>query len=240
VQFHQPRLAELVAEVLKGRIVRGELPDGALLPRQEDLLHEFRVGRPTLREAMRVLEAEGLITIRRGNRGGATVHAPRVGSAAYSVGLVMQSRGVEMADLRGALQAIEPVCAGLCAARADRYETVLPVLRALHQRALDMVTDPVQFTVTSRQFHEGLVDSCGNETLKVVVGTLDLIWASREQEWARDTHHGGGFPDYRHRVRDMKAHERIIRCIEDGDVDGAKRRAGLHLESGLARTRQCG
>jgi DNA-binding FadR family transcriptional regulator len=81
------------------------------------------VSRPSLREALRILESEGLITVRRGNLGGAVVHAPRVGNAAYSVGLVLQSKRVPMTDLRDAIKSIEPVGAGLCAAREDRYET---------------------------------------------------------------------------------------------------------------------
>jgi GntR family transcriptional repressor for pyruvate dehydrogenase complex len=233
VHIHQPRLAEMVADVLRERIVSGQLQDGASLPRQEDLLQEFRVSRPSLREALRILEAEGLITVHRGNRGGATVHVPRVGNAAYSVGLVLQSRGVQMADVRDALQAIEPVCAGLCAAREDRHETVLPRLRALQKEALDAVGDPVQFTVTSRKFHEGLVDSCGNETLKLVVGALESLWTSREEAWARDADQAGGFPDSKRRLSGIRAHERIIKYVEDGDVDRVQRQARRHLESSL-------
>jgi DNA-binding FadR family transcriptional regulator len=223
----------MVADVLRERIVSGQLQDGASLPRQEDLLQEFRVSRPSLREALRILEAEGLITIHRGNRGGATVHVPRVGNAAYSVGLVLQSRGVQMADVRDALQAIEPVCAGFCAAREDRHEAVLPRLRALHKEALDAVGDPVQFTVTSRRFHEGLVDSCGNETLKLIVGALESLWTSREEAWARDADQAGGFPESKRRLSGMRAHERILKYIEDGDVDRVQRQARLHLESSL-------
>jgi len=233
VHIHQPRLAEMVADVLRERIVSGQLEDGASLPRQEDLLQEFRVSRPSLREALRILEAEGLITIHRGNRGGATVHVPRVGNAAYSVGLVLQSRGVQLADVRDALQAIEPVCAGLCAAREDRHESVLPLLRSLHQEVLDAVGDPLEFTATSRRFHEGLVNSCGNETLKLVVGALESLWTMREEAWARDADLSGGFPDARRRMTGARAHERIIKYIEDGDVDRVQRQVRLHLESSL-------
>jgi DNA-binding FadR family transcriptional regulator len=231
VHIHQPRLAEMVANVLRERIVSGQLQDGASLPRQEDLLREFRVSRPSLREALRILEAEGLITIHRGNRGGGTVHVPRVGNAAYSVGLVLQSRGVQITDVRRALRAIEPVCAGLCAARVDRHETVLPLLRALHEDALDAVDDPVQFTVMARRFHEGLVDSCGNETLKLVAGTLESLSTSREEARARDASQAADLPDSKHRLTGTRAHERIIKYIEAGEVDRVQRQVRLHLES---------
>src|ERR1700755_1275124 len=83
IQLHQPRLAEMVAALLRERILSGALRDGDPLPRQEDLLKEFGISKPSLREALRILEAEGLITVRRGNRGGALVHVPEAGHAAH-------------------------------------------------------------------------------------------------------------------------------------------------------------
>jgi DNA-binding FadR family transcriptional regulator len=223
----------MVAEMLRERIVSGQLQDGAMLPRQEDLLQEFRVSRPSLREALRILEAEGLITVHRGNRGGATVHMPRAANAAYSVGLVLQSRGVQLADVRDALKAIEPICAGLCAQRADRYETVLPTLREVYEATLAVIDDPVEFTVAARRFHETLVDTCGNETLKLVVGALESLWTSHEEAWARDADQAGGFPEPRRRMSGVKAHQRIIKYIEEGDVDRVQRQARLHLDASL-------
>jgi GntR family transcriptional regulator, transcriptional repressor for pyruvate dehydrogenase complex len=233
VQIHQPRLAEMVADVLRDRIVTGRLKDGDELPRQEDLLAEFNVSRPSLREALRILEAEGLITVRRGNLGGAVVHSPQVGNAAYSVGLVLQSRGVPMTDLRDAIKSIEPVCAGLCAARDDRHEEVLPSLRQVHERVVAAVDDDVEFTISSRRFHEQLVAVCGNQTLILVVGALESLWSSREEAWARDASQTGSFPDSKRRQSGVRAHERILKSIEDGDVDRVQRQARVHLESSL-------
>jgi len=231
--MHQPRLAEMVANALRHRIVTGRLQDGDDLPRQEDLLVEFEVSKPSLREALRILESEGLITVRRGNRGGATVHAPQVGNAAYSVGLVLQSRGVLMTDLRDAIKSIEPVCAGLCAAREDRATAVLPTLRETHEQVEAALDDAVEFTRASRRFHEQMVDACGNETLILVVGALESLWSSREEAWARDATAVGEFPDSKRRLDGIRAHERILKSIEDGDVDRVQRQARVHLESSL-------
>src|SRR5918996_2342005 len=98
-QLSQPRVAEMVADILRARIVDGALGDGDLLPKQDDLLEEFRVSRPSIREAMRILETEGLVSVRRGNIGGAEVHAPKPSNAAYMLGLVMQSKHVRLGDL---------------------------------------------------------------------------------------------------------------------------------------------
>ena len=85
-QLRQPRLADMVASVLRERIVNGELADGDLLPKQDELLEEFRISRPSLREALRILESEGLLTVRRGNVGGSVVEAPNAESSAYRTG----------------------------------------------------------------------------------------------------------------------------------------------------------
>ena len=93
------RTAEIVADELRRQIIDGELTDGDLLPRQEVLVEQFNVSLVSLREALRILETEGLVSVRRGNRGGAVVHAPAKASAAYMLGLLLQSDTVPLADL---------------------------------------------------------------------------------------------------------------------------------------------
>ena len=67
----QPRLAELIASELREQILNGVHTNG-LLPKQDDLVAMFGVSAPPLREALRILEGEGLITVRRGKVGGAS------------------------------------------------------------------------------------------------------------------------------------------------------------------------
>jgi DNA-binding FadR family transcriptional regulator len=96
-------MAELVAQQLRRQIIRGELPEGAALPSEAALMTRFGVSRPTLREAFRVLESEGLINVRRGAHGGARVQVPSGEAAARYAGLVLEFRGGETAGrLRGA------------------------------------------------------------------------------------------------------------------------------------------
>ena len=233
VRLHQPRLAEMVASLLRDRILRGELADGSALPAQEELLREFEVSRPSLREALGILEAEGLITVQRGNRGGAIVHVPKAANAAYMMGLVLQFRGVPYSDVGAALKQIEPVCAALCAAREDRAQTVLPALRQVHEHAMAAVDDDVEFTRVTREFHQTLVRECGNETMILMVGTLDTLWSSQEQAWASQASTTGEFPTVEHRETGNRAHERIMRLIEDGDSERLEAFARVHLENTL-------
>ena len=66
-----PKVAELVAAEIRRLIVRGEVEEGAALLPESELMVEFGVSRPTLREAFRILESESLISVTRGSRGGA-------------------------------------------------------------------------------------------------------------------------------------------------------------------------
>src|SRR3954451_12813867 len=68
-----PKLAELVANDIRSKIGWGGLVAGHVLPAEKDMIDEYGVSRPTLREALRILEAETVIAIQRGMKGGAVV-----------------------------------------------------------------------------------------------------------------------------------------------------------------------
>ena len=72
-----PKAASLVAASLRRRIVLGDLGEGDALPNETELMRFYEVSRPTLREALRILETESLISVKRGARGGARVVRPR-------------------------------------------------------------------------------------------------------------------------------------------------------------------
>jgi DNA-binding FadR family transcriptional regulator len=230
-QLRQPRLAEIVATALRERITSGQLADGGRLPKQEELLEEFGISKPSLREALRILETEGLITVRRGNVGGAFVHAPNHDDAGYMIGLVLESRNVTVADLAEAIRRIEPICAGLCAGRGDRREAVLPELRAIQDEMRRRRDDEIGFSRLGRQFHEAMVALCGNETMKLIVGALEAVWSARERDWAQRASGGRAFPDIETRDAGLQAHERMLDLIQAGDAAGAARAATRHLES---------
>jgi len=115
--FRVPKTAELVAAHLRNQIVRGQLVEGDSLPPEAELMADFGVSRPTLREAFRVLESESLITIRRGARGGAKVHGISPTTAARYAGLLLQARGTTLADVYQCRIILEPAAARLLAER---------------------------------------------------------------------------------------------------------------------------
>src|ERR1700730_3414140 len=116
-QLRIPKAAELIAGQLRRQIVRRELSEGEELPSEAELMARFDVSRPTLREAYRILESEGLISVRRGARGGARVHMPKADVAARYAASVLQANGVLLSDVYEARTMIESSAAAVLAAR---------------------------------------------------------------------------------------------------------------------------
>lgn len=222
------RLAEQVAEQLRRRILTGELADGSILPKEDELLVEYPISKPSLREAMRILEAEGLLTVRRGKLGGAVVHRPDSANLAYTMGLVLGAGQVGLADVGVALLQVEPACAALCAQRSDRKRTVVPILRELHEESVRSVSDLQQATSASRRYHEALVRHCGNETMIILAGALEALWSAHEQNWsAQVTDHSTVPVEERRAV--LEDHRQVIDAIDMGDAQRARDLAAAHL-----------
>ncbi len=224
-----PRVAELVADRIRHLILSGELQDGQLLPKESDLRDVYGASKPSFREAMRILEAEGLITVRRGNVGGAVVHRPTANNVAYTMAMVLATKATKITDVARALRECEPMCAALCAERRDRQRTVVPRLRRVHKRSRGDLGDLLFATTVSREFHETMVQSCGNESLIVMVGTFETIWSSHEKGWADRIRDPAAVPvEERRAAFDM--HERIIELISDGESEKVRDLAAAHLE----------
>ncbi len=173
VRIRVPKTAELVAGNIRNRIVRGELAADESLPSESALMEDFHISRPTLREAFRILESEGLITVRRGARGGARVQPPDTEVAARYVGFVLQSRGASIADVFEARVIVEAPAAGLVARRADRV-ACSGRLRDLLDANKALIDTPL-WTADFHQFNRLLVAMTENETLVLMTAMLENI-----------------------------------------------------------------
>ncbi|MEU5884735.1 GntR family transcriptional regulator [Spirillospora sp. NPDC047279] len=228
VQLGAPAVADLVAESIRDRIISGELREGSMLPRQEEMLREFNVSRPSYREALRILEAEGLISVRRGNQGGVVVHAPSQHATTYSLGLLLRFNQVTLGDLSDAINEIEPLCAGVAATLPDRHDHLVPRLHALvdeQERALDEARD---FTTIGREFHEAVVSGCGNTTLILTAGALTQLWSTQEIEWADVVAAASEYPAREQQERVLQVHRMIVTAIAAGDRQQATNLGRAH------------
>jgi GntR family transcriptional regulator, transcriptional repressor for pyruvate dehydrogenase complex len=223
----QYRIAETVAAEIRGRILAA---DGSYrLPTQDQLVTEFGVSYPSIREALRILETEGLVTVRRGNVGGAEVHRPDESSAAYHLGLALQARRVTLGDLAGGLQVLEPLCAAECARRSDRDTELVPALLANVAASAELTGDGVAFTRAAREFHDLLVTFNPNATIRHVVGSLVALWSAQEQSWAEVVSSSGEYPSEPEAARAVRTHQRIADEIAAGRADEVERIARAHL-----------
>ncbi|MGK2865641.1 MAG: FadR/GntR family transcriptional regulator [Mycobacterium sp.] len=233
-RIRQPRVAEIVASKLRDDILSGRLRAGDILPTQESLFQEFGVSPPALREAIHLLETDGLISVRRGNMGGAVVKLPSPERTAQMISMVLQTRAATPADVSGALLHLEPICAGMCAAREDRATEVVPALQAEIDIQTAQFGDAAQYVRNARRFHEVLVGRCGNEPMILLIGSLELIWSTHEsQVWGDDMHEG----TMRAALRD---HQRLLDAIADGNVARATKLAADHLTAARRTTLAAG
>jgi DNA-binding FadR family transcriptional regulator len=223
----QVRIAETVAAELRERILTAE--DGFQLPTQDQLVVEFGVSYPSVREALRILETEGLVTVRRGKVGGAEVHRPDETSAAYHLGLALQGSRVTIGDLAAGLQMLEPQCAGACAKRRDRTSVVVPELEASIDRSNELIGSGVDFTHAAREFHDLIVSFTPNATVRYVVSSLVALWSAQEERWAEVISQQGGYPSDVEAKHAVRTHRRIVKEIAAGRGDEAERIARAHL-----------
>jgi DNA-binding FadR family transcriptional regulator len=84
--FRAPKTAELIATSVRAEIAAGRLRPGDRMPAEAELMASYGVSRPTLREALRMLEHDEIIEIRRGAHGGATVRTPSTAPLSRALG----------------------------------------------------------------------------------------------------------------------------------------------------------
>jgi DNA-binding FadR family transcriptional regulator len=232
-QVRVPKVAELVASQIRRQIVKREILEGdALLP-ESDLMAEFGVSRPTLREAFRILESEGLITVTRGSRGGARVHAPAVSSVARYAGLYLQYKGTPLEDVVAARALVEPPAARTLARR--NQPTDCERLRSLIEEERVVEDDPKRISELLTRFHELIMELAGSDTLSLVVGMLhDIVEKHAETTL-------GERLDLKKTRRAIRSQEKLVRLIEEGDEDGAEAHWRRHVTNeGQSMPQQAG
>lgn len=167
-----PKLSHLVAEHLRARIAKGELATGDSLPSEAELLTQFGISRPTLREALRVLESDNLIRLGRGARSGAKVLGPSVEAAARHSAMYLASHGTTLAEIHQVRLLIEPSLAAMLAQRAKKEQ--IKALRQCvnaQQEGLE-AKDYAAVVAAVTEFHAVMVSSSENRALGLLSGVL--------------------------------------------------------------------
>jgi DNA-binding FadR family transcriptional regulator len=219
-----PKAAVGVANELRRRIVTGAVPVGASLPAEAKLLDELGVSRPSLRAALRILESESLITMRRGSRGGASVNAPTYQVLARRAGVYLQYHQASLDEVHRARLVVEIPAVGILARRSDPDD--ITALEALAQEEIDVLRDRDAFRATAIGFHRKLVELSGNQMLIVFAS---MIHGVIEAQAERRTSATGG--RYRHGVDRHGEHLEVIELIRAGRAAEAEGVWRQHLET---------
>lgn len=214
-----------IADEIRSLIVSGGIADGEMLGHEPDLVERFGVSRPSLREALRILEADGLISVVRGVRGGVVVHLPDRRMTARTAGLVLQARNVPLADVFEARTLIEPIAARVLAEARSRKASVRELRSLLHDE-VDAVEDPEKFGVTNAAFHHGLVELTGNETLTIVADMLDEIVVRAVTAVSQADVVGS----LSVRRRGLRSQARLIDLVDAGDAAAAEEHWRAHMQ----------
>ncbi len=115
-RLNRSRVADQIVDDLRRQILSGTLPDGARLPSEQELAAHYGVSAPTIREAVRVLAAMGLLSTRNGSR--TTVTARGDDMLVMSVAAVAQFAKINAADVLGVLGELNAYAITLAAERA--------------------------------------------------------------------------------------------------------------------------
>lgn len=204
-----------VADDLRGRILSGQLTPGDRLV-EGDLVGEYDVSRGTVREALRLLASERLITTARGRSGGTFVAAlaPEAisGYLQTTVGVLLQHDQVALSDLVEVRQVLEPFAAGLAASRHASLER----LTGLIAGAADADRD-----LRNWEWHREVLRLSGNPLLPALAGPVyELLSARFNRTHGRPTQW----------LRIEREHREITELIEAGDAVGAVDAMRRHLE----------
>ncbi len=213
--------SDVIAQI-RAAILSGKFRPGDRLPTERELAQQFGVSRVTIRDALRALEASGLIRVKVGGQGGPYVARPDVALLSDSLGAHFQLQGTTFRELAEARLALETTAARLAAERASGDD-----LRALEAAIHGPIRPSYEAAATSLDFHTALVTAAHNRAL------LSMFMATRALiQKAFDTLHARQ-PDMVDAAR--RAHTDLYQAIARRDADTAVKIMRDHMDEFAAR-----
>ena len=210
--------SESVAADLRARILSGELPVGRALPPERELADEQGVSRTTVRAALTLLEAEGLVTRRVGRGGGTFASDPGARAVTSALQRTVGMSGFPAVDLAEARAEIEPRCAAFAAARITSEQ--LSDLRDL-QSIMARARERAEFFEANARFHVLIAEASGNAVLSAIIRGLIVPIRDLTDDPTRI------------RVQELRAtvrvHERLIAALTARDAAAAESVMREHL-----------
>lgn len=214
-----PKASDVLANDLRERILRGDFPAGTALPPERELVTQTRMSRTTVREALRILEVQGLVVIKTGRSGGAFVQQPGGAAVATSVSLLIRGQQLRLTALLETREAIEPACASLAA--KYRTDDDLAILDRVNSAMADESASLASFLQANIDWHLAVAEASHNELLTGLMTALSsAIYSSTENT---------AFVDDSVRKTTLRAHKSITEAIRGSDSQAAVRRMTKHV-----------
>lgn len=216
-----PKAADVLASHLRDEIVEGRLANGEMLPTERELAENSGLSRSSVREALRLLEVEGLLITKPGRNGGSMVCQPSRETIVKTVNLYISSRKTQMASLVEARMAIEPSAALLAA----RYRTTADIekIQAIQKTMEEHVDDLGMFLRSNIEWHLAVVHASHNDLLIAFMESIaNSVYAVTNVEQLNPL-------EVRRQV--VMVHAKITAAIVSGDGDAAKRRMERHVDA---------
>jgi GntR family transcriptional regulator, transcriptional repressor for pyruvate dehydrogenase complex len=169
------KAAVIVAKRIVASVERQRLGPGDKLPPERIMQEEYGVGRSTLREALRFLELQGVLSLKTGPGGGPVIRRPSSSHLATTLALTLQFEDAPFRVIVEARMGLEPMMAGLAAQRIG--EEALADLRLANAIMADSGVSFDAFLEANRRFHDVIARASGNalfaSILQALVGILD-------------------------------------------------------------------
>ncbi len=206
------KASERIALTIVREIVERGLKPGDPLPREADMIEQYGASRASVREALRLLEIQGLIEIRRGSHVGTTVGEARAANLARALTLYFHMAGVSYQEVFEAWQLTEPLLAESAARSTDREKA---------SQLLAGFTDLERFTWEEVvEFHSAVFDLASNRALAFMVRAFGMLSAIMMKELESKKVNSFG-KDFR----------QIAMAIIEGDTAIAKEAMSQHIIS---------
>jgi DNA-binding FadR family transcriptional regulator len=191
---------------------------GQTFATEAELLQQFDVSRPTLREGIRILESQGVLEQRPGPGGGLVIRRPSIEMLAHSLSIFLRFNHVPFGTVLKAREVIEPALA----AEAARHGTEedFDQMAASIERMRTIGDDQTAFVAENREFHSIVARASGNEVLETFWGTISLL--------AHGEHHGVHYT-FGNRQHVIAAHEQILEACRRHDVRAAVKAMSEHV-----------
>jgi GntR family transcriptional repressor for pyruvate dehydrogenase complex len=216
------KMAVSVAEAIAEDMFSRGVAPGAVLATEAQMIEQFGVGRATLREALRLLEAEGLIAVRAGPNGGAVVQKPSPDRLARLLSIVLVVSGTTLEEVIEARQVLEPELARRAALNADA--PAVNRLLELCERGAEASGNTRNFMEAMAEFHSVLANASGNTALSAFWFAVRRVVEVPEAgvHHSLDSIEGA-----------LRAHRRIAEAIRRHDAEGAATAMKSHMAAHL-------